>query len=61
MFSYPWPGNIRVLENAVFREVVVAEGFSIRAADFGLAGQTTSAQLEAVSSILRELHGQDLH
>jgi transcriptional regulator with GAF, ATPase, and Fis domain len=31
--AYPWPGNIRQLENAIERAVVVAEGSSITAAE----------------------------
>src|SRR5436305_3257225 len=32
--AYPWPGNVRQLENAVFRAVVLAEGDEIGAAEF---------------------------
>ena len=32
--SYRWPGNVRQLENAIFRAVVLAEGEEIGAAEF---------------------------
>jgi DNA-binding NtrC family response regulator len=32
--SFDWPGNTRQLENAIFRAVVLAEGASLREADF---------------------------
>jgi len=32
--SYPWPGNVRQLENAVFRAVVLADGNELTVAEF---------------------------
>jgi len=32
--SYPWPGNVRQLENAVFRAVVLADGPELTVAEF---------------------------
>src|SRR4029077_19198157 len=32
--AHPWPGNVRQLENAVFRAVVLAEGDEIGTAEF---------------------------
>ncbi len=45
--AFPWPGNIRQLENAVFRAVVLAEGDSIGVAEF----PQIMAQLDAPSTI----------
>ena len=45
--AFPWPGNIRQLENAVFRAVVLAEGDSIGVAEF----PQIIAQLDAPSAI----------
>ncbi len=32
--TYPWPGNVRQLENAVFRAVVLSDGTQLTVADF---------------------------
>jgi DNA-binding NtrC family response regulator len=45
--AFPWPGNIRQLENAVFRAVVLAEGDSIGVTEF----PQITAQLDAPSAI----------
>ncbi|MBC7983112.1 MAG: PEP-CTERM-box response regulator transcription factor, partial [Candidatus Obscuribacterales bacterium] len=37
--SYPWPGNIRELENKVSGAVIMAEGKHVTAADLGLHDQ----------------------
>src|SRR5205823_7503949 len=34
LHAHPWPGNVRQLENAVFRAVVLADGDEIGAAEF---------------------------
>lgn len=34
LMDYPWPDNIRQLENAVFRAVVMSEGSELRLSDF---------------------------
>jgi DNA-binding NtrC family response regulator len=40
--AYPWPGNIRQLENALFRAVVLAEGDTLSPAEFPqIAAQVT--------------------
>jgi DNA-binding NtrC family response regulator len=45
--AYPWPGNVRQLENAVFRAVVLAESDEIGASEF--------PQIEAQLAGYREL------
>jgi DNA-binding NtrC family response regulator len=47
--AFPWPGNIRQLENAIFRAVVLADGDSLGLAEFPqiaaqLSGQGIPAQ-----------------
>jgi DNA-binding NtrC family response regulator len=37
--AHPWPGNVRQLENAVFRAVVLAESDEIGASEFPQLGQ----------------------
>lgn len=62
LLSYDWPGNIRQLENAIYRAVVLAESDLLRVEDFmqisagqqsrsqaALASALQSAQAEAVS------------
>jgi DNA-binding NtrC family response regulator len=39
--AYRWPGNVRQLENAVFRAVVLADGSEIGVAEFPQIAQTT--------------------
>ncbi len=34
LVDYPWPGNVRQLENAVFRAVVLCDGTALTPADF---------------------------
>jgi DNA-binding NtrC family response regulator len=45
--AYPWPGNVRQLENAIFRAVVLAESDEIGLAEF--------PQICAQSAVLRPL------
>jgi DNA-binding NtrC family response regulator len=46
--AYSWPGNVRQLENAVFRAVVLAESDEVGAAEFPqIAAQVSGHQREA--------------
>ena len=47
-----WPGNIRQLENAVYRAVVMSEGDQLDLADFPLIGAQPSADLETIGEPL---------
>jgi two-component system, NtrC family, response regulator HydG len=47
LLSHPWPGNIRELDHAIERAVLLAQGDQIRPADLGLrAGTSAAARLE---------------
>ena len=47
LLGHPWPGNIRELDHAVERAVLLAQGDQVRAADLGLRATTSSpARLE---------------
>jgi DNA-binding NtrC family response regulator len=58
MMQYKWPGNIRELDHAVERAVLMAHGDRIEVADLGLARENPTPQtledmsLESVESIL---------
>lgn len=58
MMQYNWPGNIRELDHAVERAVLMAHGDRIEVADLGLARENPTPQtledmsLESVESIL---------
>lgn len=57
--SYPWPGNIRELENKVRRAVIMAEGKQVMPEDLELSGLQQSQQVptlrEARETLEREL------
>ena len=42
--AFPWPGNIRQLENTLFRAVVLAEGYTIGLAEFPQISALVAAQ-----------------
>jgi two-component system NtrC family response regulator len=47
--SYPWPGNVREMENKIKSAVILAEGRFVTAADLGLVvKQTTNLNLRSI-------------
>ena len=42
--SYPWPGNVREMENVIKRAVIMAESGQISALDLGLKGDAVESQ-----------------
>ena len=51
--AYPWPGNIRQLENALFRAVVLAEGDALSPAEFPQIAAQVGTHGETQVSVLR--------
>jgi DNA-binding NtrC family response regulator len=50
MMEHPWPGNIRELDHAVERAVLMAQGDTIHSSDLGLrTGRDAPARLEEMS------------
>jgi DNA-binding NtrC family response regulator len=53
LMRQPWPGNVRQLENAIFRAVVLAEGAYLTARDFPmLAAEFASAGVDVGPPVL---------
>lgn len=58
LVDYQWPGNIRELEHAIERAVLMAPGGSVRTADLGLrapsesGGRLEDMSLEDVEALL---------
>ncbi len=59
LMSYPWPGNVREMENRIKRAVIMAEGTKITPADLEIstteAGQENLTLKEAREQLEREL------
>ena len=48
--AFPWPGNVRQLENAVYRAVVISEGATLGLADFPLLAADAHAAASLVAA-----------
>ncbi len=61
--SYDWPGNIRQLENALFRAVILSDGVNITSADFPQIRSNIMRQAAADKQLRRrksdKIHDQD--
>jgi sigma-54-specific transcriptional regulator len=60
LLNYDWPGNIRELENAIHRALLVCPGNSLRPEDFKLSGvrileQSQSVSMTSLESALQRL------
>jgi DNA-binding NtrC family response regulator len=49
LLEHDWPGNVREMQHAIERAVLLAQGDRIQASDFGLRGGRTSQRLEELS------------
>ena len=43
LLDHPWPGNIRELDHAIERAVLLAQGEQVRGVDLGLRASTSAA------------------
>src|SRR5215475_14137533 len=61
LVSYSWPGNVRQLENAIFRAVVLAEGDEVGVSEFpqiAQAGRTLPPPMSPAAAPLEPLGGE---
>ncbi len=56
--SYDWPGNVRQLENAVFRAMILSDGVKLQPQDFpqisGLSPTLKSASVHSMNTLVSE-------
>lgn len=58
--AFDWPGNIRQLENAIFRAVVLADGDTVTASDFPqIAAQMDGFELPPADAATHPVNRQD--
>jgi DNA-binding NtrC family response regulator len=55
--AYQWPGNIRQLENTLFRAVVLAEGDSVGLSEFPQVSAQVSVRPPMQTELVPDLHG----
>jgi two-component system NtrC family response regulator len=55
MQAYPWPGNIRELENRIRRAVIMAEGRRVTAADLELVGEFPRQPMVSIKEARNEV------
>ncbi len=60
LMSYPWPGNIRELENVLSRAAILCDGEVIRADDLDLVGLPGGQSTSSAAAERLELPGPDL-
>jgi DNA-binding NtrC family response regulator len=58
--AFAWPGNVRQLENAVYRAVVISEGGTLGLADFPLLAAAADAAHAAASIVSADAPGEPL-
>lgn len=54
LLNYDWPGNIRELENAIHRALLICPGETLRPEDFKLSGVRIAEPVQAISTATLE-------